>query len=524
MNWKLIVLAVLVAVAGILIWYIIQCRKRDGSGIDQPVSNITSDNPLEKVKALAEKYAPVLWLYEQDDGNDQPGLSWPSSVNFFFEKTYPAFTAWRDNEWGHTRTTLVTRHQLNTPDSQWDGRNGQPPKDISFGGAYQANETPPVYAMVYPGYWAGGKAPQNPPCVDASKDCDRNYVYDPSKLAEGTFVLCYYTFYPWNGGKKVKIVGTPLLGEIYMGNHVGDIEGFKILFQNWKPKAVFLGIHNYQDVKFPWGYTGEVPVYAKQGDEISKQKAVEHTKMSYENGRPILYSARGGHGCWAEEGNHSYAQGKFGQQVIKDTLVDQCRKGTKWETWNNVVLVEPDVWLGKKEARYLDTSGKEILWAKKTGMRNWMRDFQGWGNPKLGCFLLEGISGECRTNNGPAGFAWKFPFKDVHPSPASGKNYWSLPVPGCQSNAGCGKSKGLRCGCVDSKQCGWVGMKPDGSIVLVPADISSEKKHANSNLAETCHASGFLNADCRCKTETDPHKGPAKHVPELRGELAEIYQ
>ena len=51
-------------------------------------------------------------------------------------------------------------------------------------------------------------------------------------------------------------------------------------------------------------------------------------------GHPVIFSAKGSHGCWTKAHRKTYKKTLNGEK-----LEDLTSKGTAWDTWNHVKLV-----------------------------------------------------------------------------------------------------------------------------------------------------------------------------------------
>ncbi|WP_199745869.1 Vps62-related protein [Corallococcus sp. AB030] len=169
--------------------------------------------------------------------------------------------------------------------------------------------------------------------------------------------VLYWSFYPYNNGKRVCIgwyspwgcVG----GYSTFGNHVGDWEHLTVRFIDGRPAQVYLSQHaNGQTFTF--------------GD-----KAVFLTGW-----HPEVFSANGSHGLYPDAARHIYETIFNG-----DFLADDTGAGLAWDTWNNVVVIP---W--QPAGTY-------------TGSLAWMNLTAYWGNPESGC---DNPTGYCVNSGGPS--------------------------------------------------------------------------------------------------------------------------
>jgi hypothetical protein len=175
--------------------------------------------------------------------------------------------------------------------------------------------------------------------------------------------VIYWQFYPYNLGKEVCIgaysskLGCAGYYQTF-GNHVGDWEHVTVRFVDGRPAQVYLGSHD----------GGRTMFY---GDKF----------LYLAGGHPEVYSARGSHGLYAEEGRHYY---KF--LPNGDALADDTQRGMAWDTWNNVVTFQPQA---------AGTYNGSLAWMNYLGY---------WGNPAADCGLsilgIE-ITDQCVLTGGP---------------------------------------------------------------------------------------------------------------------------
>jgi hypothetical protein len=169
--------------------------------------------------------------------------------------------------------------------------------------------------------------------------------------------VLYWTFYPYNNGKRVCIgwyspwgcVG----GYSTFGNHVGDWEHVTVRFIDGRPAQVYLSQHaNGQTFSF--------------GDKWLRSAGWH----------PEIFAAHGSHGLYPDAARHIYERIFNG-----DFLADDTGYGVAWDTWNHVV---PIPWqpLGSY-----------------TGSLDWMNITADWGNPPGGC---GNPTGYCVNSGGPS--------------------------------------------------------------------------------------------------------------------------
>jgi len=273
--------------------------------------------------ALAHRYAPRIWLHQDE-------AYFPSDVESFLGNTH-----------------VETRPNSDNPHQQFLVTNGplgcDSCTDPQFLDGQRPDRTPvPVYAEVV----------------------HRTDNGRPTNITD----INYWTFYPYNNGKRVCIGWYSPWGCVgaysSFGNHVGDWERITIRFTDDVPSQISLAQHDGGQT-FAYGSAS----VALAGDQ------------------PVVYSAKGSHAAYADAARHTYRHLPNG-----DTLDDYTGTGTLWDT-RQALKVFP--W--QPPGTY-------------TGEWSWLNYTGRWGNPKSGCFFSEPISGECVLGNGPEGPALKAAF------------------------------------------------------------------------------------------------------------------
>ena len=193
--------------------------------------------------------------------------------------------------------------------------------------------------------------------------------------------LVYFFFYGYNRGKQVA-------GSIY-GNHMGDIEHIVVRLErsgsNWAPTKAYYAWHG-------------------DGDTIPWNKVVKSGTT-----HPIVYPAKGSHGCYPTAGPHNYGK------AIGTDLIDNCSDGgPQWQTWNKIVALDYNA-----EANL--NGGQYPNWMGQKGTKDFnAHAIYRWGNPRMagnpGDKLVTGIVGIFkpsaqtdvrRFDDGPIGPAFK---------------------------------------------------------------------------------------------------------------------
>lgn len=290
------------------------CWLRTGAGDVQ--GGLVSDyaftiKPAQRTgEQLARAFAPKIWM-QVDEHN------FPSSVDFF----------------------LPNVHETTQSGGQF----------------YVTNQGLGCDSCTNPSFLAGQNPSQNVVPVYA-EIVDRTLNGQPTNVTD----VIYWTFYPYNNGKRV-CIGLYLPfgigcagGYTTAGNHVGDWEYATIRFVGGKPSQVYLSQHDH----------GQTFNYGDPGLQLS-------------GGRPVLYAAQGSHGLYPDAARHTYKSLPNGDSLNDDTSTG----GALWDTSASVVTFRPQ-----------QTYSGSLAWLNYRGR---------WGNPKSGCDPLESISGECVLNDGP---------------------------------------------------------------------------------------------------------------------------
>ncbi|MCY1082512.1 Vps62-related protein [Archangium lansingense] len=262
--------------------------------------------PVDAVTAAL--FAPLIWLHGEE-------YYFPSSIGFFLPNVH------------ESNGYMVTNQALGC-DSCTDPQflDGQRPNTTSV----------PIYAEII----------------------NRTQGGQPTNITD----IVYWTFYPYNNGKRVCIgwyspwgcVG----GYSTFGNHVGDWEHLTVRFVEGRPSQVFLSQHS-------GGQTFNF------GDKNNLALAGFHAEV---------YAAQGSHGIYPDAARHIYKTIGNG-----DFLADDTSRGIPWYTWNSTVS-----FVRQSPGTY-------------GGSQSWLNSTSRWGNPKSGCNFSEQVSGECVLNDGPTG-------------------------------------------------------------------------------------------------------------------------
>jgi hypothetical protein len=260
---------------------------------------------VDELTAL--QYAPRIWLHHGES-------YWPSSTGFFLPNMHESGThLWTNQPLGCDSCT----------DPQF--LNGQRPDQTHV----------PVYAQI----------------VTRTQDGVPTNITD----------IIYWTFYPYNNGKRVCIGlytdwGGCFGGYSTFGNHVGDWEHLTVRFVDGRPSQVYMSQHSGGGT-FTFG----------------------DKEMSSVGFHPEAYSALGSHGLYPDAARHTYEHIFNG-----DTLNDDTSRGIAWNTWDRPVIF----------------SWQPI--GTFTGELSWLNITADWGNDASGCDnLVSEQTGVCVLNSGP---------------------------------------------------------------------------------------------------------------------------
>ncbi|MCA9705672.1 MAG: Vps62-related protein [Myxococcales bacterium] len=207
----------------------------------------------------------------------------------------------------------------------------------------------------------------------------------------GVVDLVYFVYYPYNRGKSVV--------DTIWGNHVGDWEHItvRLLEQpdgSLAPSQVYLSAHGFGGA-YDWG-SGEVALH--------------------DGTHPVVYSAWGSHGFWAQPGEHVYMT--IGRTdpifdvcitLVCAELADRTEAGVAWDTWEHLVGLdffaqqglEGVAWPAWMSDDFTDPGAGDPA---VPGMGPIYR----WGNPEdcsvLGIPIdITDLIGVCRLEDGPTG-------------------------------------------------------------------------------------------------------------------------
>lgn len=191
-----------------------------------------------------------------------------------------------------------------------------------------------------------------------------------------SFTATYWTFYPYNEGKKICFIGKvpafTFFGRCFghkkiIGNHIGDWEHMTLSFRGEEyPSDLYIASHNSGSY-YKYDPKNHVFKITTQSKKPLRPKFPPVVRLQMDH--PVLFAANGSHGLWGAPGDHDY--------VKIPRLTDTCGYGTPWKTWENLEIFQdtlPD-------------------WAYYSGK---------WGNPKSNCVLSKKL-GLCEFSDGPQG-------------------------------------------------------------------------------------------------------------------------
>lgn len=167
--------------------------------------------------------------------------------------------------------------------------------------------------------------------------------------------LVYFVFCPYNESKKIS-------GK-WWNNHIGD----------WEHASVRIKVTE----------SGVVPVKVAYQTHSFVDYAV-WSDAEKEETHPVVYISKGSHGMWKQEGDNAY----FDIGIFK--LVDECSKGTAWNSWENDTLETYTFDLITKTGAGLgDTEWTGCFEYENSTIKR-------WGNKKLNSTLSDGPEGPQR--------------------------------------------------------------------------------------------------------------------------------
>ncbi|MEM7157823.1 MAG: Vps62-related protein [Myxococcota bacterium] len=143
------------------------------------------------------------------------------------------------------------------------------------------------------------------------------YAYWAEKKG-GIVDLVYFVYSPYNRGKEVV--------DTIWGNHVGDWEHITVRLiekaeDEYEPSQVYLSAHSFGGA-YDWD-SGEVELF--------------------DGTHPVVYTANGSHGFWAQPGDHAYVS--IGEEdplfgvcitIVCVDLIDETAADLAWDTWESV--------------------------------------------------------------------------------------------------------------------------------------------------------------------------------------------
>ncbi|KAA0202548.1 hypothetical protein HAZT_HAZT008820, partial [Hyalella azteca] len=163
-----------------------------------------------------------------------------------------------------------------------------------------------------------------------------------ASLTTGThghhFTITYWFFYPYNHGKEICTTSMIFIGRVakplykgkchgetvVMGNHVGDWEHLSIYFEATHNFGAF---YTYQPAWNRFEYTNQD---VREGVFM---KAKYPRYLELQQGRLVVYSARGSHGTWPHKGVHLYND-------VMVRLEDEAEQGYLWDTRHRVHVID----------------------------------------------------------------------------------------------------------------------------------------------------------------------------------------
>ena len=185
--------------------------------------------------------------------------------------------------------------------------------------------------------------------------------------------LVYFTYYPYNRGKHLDILG----GSVF-GNHVGDWENVVVrLDRDFTPAQVFLSQHD-QGQRLDW-------------DAVPKSGATH----------PIVYAAAGSHGYYPAPGHNQYHD--------DPPLIDETSAGTAWSLATNLERYNFNERQGVAETEWPQwmSTGYAVRYGNPSETSADAGPIYRWGNGETGCggalHVYQKLAGACRLEDGPTG-------------------------------------------------------------------------------------------------------------------------
>ncbi|KIX03859.1 uncharacterized protein Z518_07412 [Rhinocladiella mackenziei CBS 650.93] len=156
----------------------------------------------------------------------------------------------------------------------------------------------------------------------------------------------YFYFYSYNEGADIEQVLPPLNRLIpeakpgdHYGNHVGDWEHNMIRFRDGEPTGIYFSQH-------------------ASGEACSWE---DEACFSKQDGRPVVFSARGSHANYRQEGSH----------IHDEALIDVADKGRRWDP------IKPAYFY-----KYDPATDVLIPGHPETHSTDWFHFKGGWGDKK----------------------------------------------------------------------------------------------------------------------------------------------
>ena len=268
-------------------------------------------------------------------------LNEPVGARHTFPCSIDFFLAGADRAVPTDAATSDVHYDLASPTSWRAAFHGQP-----FTAATAKDKAPPVYALV---------------CPQVRIDLATGAFVEQA----GCTVVAYYALFAFNNGKRIRA-----LGGTEVGRHVGDWERVYVGFEAGEAATMATKAHNLPIVARPY------------------------------NCDQFFFMARGSHGSWFDAGEHRYVAGnRFVPRCVSADIVDECARGVLWDTKVNLVVVEREVWSGRRAfgGRIRNSGSFEfklgLSKSNSTLVRNVFTDIARWGNRASGCQLLRAVSG-----------------------------------------------------------------------------------------------------------------------------------
>ena len=318
---------------------------------------------------LIKKHAPIVYLHRGEN-------AMPMSGKDYFEHHRTQIT----HQWNHndalkfkrgSKTILIPAEQVTSEKIYNLSKTHKPAPDDN------------IFAEIHPCITAGANPLDN---TDNQGNLTTTAYVKTGVAANGKLYISYIFFYGFNWPYQAKLPFTPIpipLGEV-LNAHECDIEHV---------------VEEFEEVNGEW--TLSRMFYSAHGSEEGMWLDTNNPQKNYrsipvvfeEETHPVVYSARGGHGCYPEEGTYVRI---FGQAN------DVTQKGIRWTPRWVRLFAPTDKEFDPKEQGWTQLpgdSGRQGV--TSLGYKKWFKDDPAAelndGNPENRHFCGIGSSAGCIT-------------------------------------------------------------------------------------------------------------------------------